>query len=268
MGAPAEATDRLRRQIDGILLRGEIEVSRLESEMGTSARGTGTAFDEQGMFDYLCHLMSLGALGTHFRPASPVGALACWLRLSTRGRALLERGEQSPHDRLRYLEAVKRRVRSADSIALTCLDEAVGAWEAGLNRSSAVMLGCACERLVLLLGEAIATVGIEPWSKRIAKKLSDGRVRISAFFDDVRQALKKLQEEKKLPRDLSDALDRKLSPVFDHARGLRNDCGHPTAAEVSAEEAEAGLLLFPGFYELCHQLIQHVRTLTGAACAP
>ncbi len=170
---------------------------------------------------------------------------------------MLERGEQSPHDPARYMEALRKRVGDPDEIALTYLDEAVGAFAAGLYRSSAVMLGCACERLVLILADAIVTAGLSPWAAKIKKKLSGPPASISRLFDVVRDGLICRRDSKKLPGPLGDALDRKLSAIFDHARVLRNDSGHPTGVEVSGEDAEAGLLLFPGFYALVDDLCKH-----------
>lgn len=174
--------------------------------------------------------------------------------LTPRGRRLLEHGEKSPHNPNKYLAAVRKRVAQPDEVALSYLSEAVEAWRSGLNRSSAVMLGCACERLVLVLADAIATNRSLPGADKIRKAL-DGRVFVSPLFEEIRSTLTRLKSDKKLPADLGDALDRKLSAIFDHARGLRNESGHPTGEEVSAGDAEAGLLLFPGFYELVDGLI-------------
>jgi hypothetical protein len=151
----------------------------------------------------------------------------------------LEKGELSPHNPSKYLAAVRRRVAKPDEIALSYLSEAVEAWRCGLSCSSAVMLGCACERLVLGLAVALAAAGHEPWSSKVAAELKK-RVFISDLFEAVRDALMHLASQKMLPRELTDALDRKLSAIFDHARGLRNQSGHPTGEEVSAENTEAG----------------------------
>ena len=130
----------------------------------------------------------------------------------------------------------------------------------GLSRSSAVMLGCACERLVLLLAEALTTNAVQPFAQKIRAKL-ESRVFISGLFNDVREALKVLQGQDKIPREIADALDRKMTPIFDYARGLRNQSGHPTGVAVSSEDAEAGLLLLPGFFELMSKLIALVKTI-------
>ncbi|MDY7011108.1 MAG: hypothetical protein SVV80_10210, partial [Planctomycetota bacterium] len=62
----------------------------------------------------------------------------------------------------------------------------------------------------------------------------------------------------KLPGAMGDAIDRKLSAIFDHARALRNKSGHPTEADVSGDDAQAGLLLFPGFYAFIDDLCKHM----------
>jgi hypothetical protein len=120
------------------------------------------------------------------------------------------------------------------------------------------MLGCACERLVLLLAEAVGALDFQE-AKKVKKTLDGVPIRISSLFDSLRAALLSIRE--RLPGDLRDALDRKLSAVFDHARGLRNQSGHPTGDDVSADDAQAGLLLFPGFCQFVHVLIKHLDGL-------
>lgn len=92
----------------------------------------------------------------------------------------------------------------------------------------------------------------DPQTKR---KRSEGRpLQVSAVFDLVRCGLKDLADEGRIPRQLTDALDRRISAIFDHpnpAERIRS----PHRRKVSAEEAEAGLLLFPGFHSLVSELV-------------
>ncbi len=251
--APQSESTReaIKRLIEDMLLhrppdRAEEFVSEVQRECGHR----GIEFDAVAVIEYWWQLARLGVVAipgyaiTFFR-----GRKFPTLVLTDRGRALLERGEKSPHDPARYINAVRQRVQNPDDIALGYLDEAVGAWSAGLHRASAVMLGCACERLVLILAERIAGADISPWSDRIQKALGGEPVGVSNLFDLIRECLIQLRGDKQLPGALADALDRKLTPIFEHARGLRNKSGHPTGIDVSDDEAEAGLLLFPGFYE-------------------
>lgn len=250
--------EKLFQLIDEALLRSQDDcVHNLFNSVGSSAKSAGIEFNGEAVLEYFWHLARIGAVAV---PGDALHAKTFRipsLLLTERGRRLLEKRELSPHNPSKYLSAVQRRVSQVDDVALSYLTEAVEAWRSGLNRSSAVMLGCACEKLVLILAKAIAGADFNPWSGRIAAKLKK-RVFISDLFGNVREALMDLRGQKKLPGELGDALDRKVSAIFDHARGLRNQTGHPTGEVVSAEDAEAGLLLFPGFYELVDKLISHI----------
>ncbi len=163
-------------------------------------------------------------------------------------RVLAGDREISPHDRQGYLTMLRRNP-AADSIALGYADEAVGAWQAGVSRASAVMLGCACERLVILMAEAVVEAKISPYAADLTRMLAPASKRgepkppagISQIFAKVRGAVDVVTGG-------DDEFSRGVTAIFDHTRMLRNASGHPTGAEVSREEAHAGLLLFPTFY--------------------
>jgi hypothetical protein len=260
--------EAMKRLMDGVLLRKTPPdtVRAVFRQVIEACQSHDIRFDAPAALEYWWSLARIGivAVPGDFMQEGVVvrnGPQPIRLHVTERGRKLLERGEDSPHDPPKYMAAVRRRVESPDAIALAYLDEAVGAWFAGLHRASTVMLGCACERLVLLLAGAIATADLPPWSGRLAKKLGCAVVGVSDLFETVRGCLSQMSGEKKLPAGLGDAIDRKLSPIFEHARGLRNQSGHPTGADVSADDAEAGLLLFPGFCALVNDLC---KVLTAA----
>jgi len=181
--------------------------------------------------------------------------------VTKRGIGILERGELSPHDQGRYVIALRKRVSAPDAIAMSYLEEAIGAWKAQLHRASAVMLGCACERLILVLAEFIRSSNEHPYTKTLEKMLSAPRPPgIADIFTQVRDALIAAAEDRRLPGDLGkDIIDRRLSSVFEHVRLLRNTSGHPTGDEVTSEEAESGLLLFPGFHELTSRVLSELK---------
>lgn len=261
---PDDDRAQIQRFVDEALLAGQDKSVRdLLRGVMTRAKNEAVPVDAAVLLEYWWDLARTGLVAI---PAEDVhstyGEDIPQLHLTERGRRVLQLGEQSPHNPSRYLSAVRARVRQPDDISLTYLQEAVEAWRCGLHRSSAVMLGCACERLVLLLAESIVVADSSGSTGKLRKRL-DKRVYISELFDGIRNELIQLRQDKGLPGELGDALDRKLSAVFDHARGLRNQSGHPTGEEVSAEDAEGGLLLFPGFYELVDRLINVFEKRTG-----
>ena len=250
--------DALRRLIDTALL----------TEQYTSLKDLIQSIEEQGglqgvwdgfvALDYLSRLARVGVIATLGDDTGPANMPN--FMVTEKGRAMLERRQESPHNESRYLHAVKARVAQPDAVVMAYLAEGVETWASGLYRSSAVMLGCACEKLILLLAETIAIGKIAPYSVNLSRTLSAVRpAHISTIFGDVRGALSEMALKKRLPDLLADGIDRRLSSIFDHARVLRNDAGHPTGKDMTAEETEAGLLLFPGFYEYVDQIIRHLK---------
>lgn len=263
--AVEQNAEALQRLIDETLLQAPSSVlnpGSIFEELQRRARTRRLQWDHTVVLEHWWWLARLGAIAFSGESAPPQTDVPQVL-LTRRGRQLLERGEQSPHNPQRYYRAIEQRIGAPDSVVMTYLNEAVGGWAAGLYRASAVMLACACERLILILAQAVSETNILPWSGKLTKKFQQSTrspVSISDIFEDVRDALLHLAGEKALPGKLSDALDRKLTPIFELARGLRNRAGHPTAEEVTSEEAEGNLLLFPSFYFLVANLIEHCRS--------
>jgi hypothetical protein len=255
--------EQVRRIVDEVLLGGGADcVHNFFNEVGHRAKCAVGHFDGAVVLEYFWDLARIGAVAV---PGGDFGGVSFGgiprFMLTERGRCLLEQGENSPHSPDRYLAAVRTRVGTPDDVAMSYLCEAVEAWRCGLHRSSTVMLGCACERLVLLLAEAIASNEGLPHADKLASALRR-RVFVSSLFEEIRTTLSELRASKRLSRGLGDGLDRRLSAVFDHARGLRNQSGHPTGESVAAEDAEAGLLLFPGFYFMVQKLVAELRELS------
>jgi hypothetical protein len=253
-------TDAIKRVMNRLLLAPTDDPIQIK-DFFTRVQEQCEPFVAEIAFGYWWLLVRIGAIV----PIGQIGELPdlpqfALMVLTDRGRRLLEQGENSPHDPSRYLENVRKHVQSPDDVALGYVNDAVGAWSAGLNRASAVMLGCACERLTIILGKHIIHASIPPWSEKVRKMLDNHVVAASRLLDLVRGCLNQLPEEKRLPLALADALDRRLFAIFDHARLLRNESGHPTGRDVSSEEAEAGLLLFPGFYAFVDGLCKHLRS--------
>ena len=112
-----------------------------------------------------------------------------------------------------------------------------------------------------MLAQRIADGNVPPFSERLTKMLAKVS-NISDVFDQVKQAIDALIDDRKIVGDLRDGVDHKLSPIFEHARGLRNRSGYPTGDEVGTDDAEAALLLFPGFYRYAVALMAKVAALS------
>jgi len=222
-------------------------------------------WDEDAVIEHWSWLLRTGMItltgiqsGHVIYPTSNVKPVEAFY-VTPRGRSFLKRGEDSPHNKARFLAKIEQQIATPDEVVLTYLREGIDAWASGLNRASVVMVGCACEQLIHLLAEPLSKTNVAPYSGELLKDLKTSQTRpisISKIFKNVRQVLLELAKQKKLPGKLSDAIDRKLTPIFEQARAFHNAAGHPTAAEITAEDAEAGLLLFPGFYFFVNDVIE------------
>jgi hypothetical protein len=183
----------------------------------------------------LCRLGVVAIPGTDWRNESsrPPGIVTPW------GLERLQRGDDSPHDPERYLTRLRARVATPDSIVIAYIGEALAALRAGLFRSTVVMAGCAYERVVRALASAAA-----PRGPKLGKLASDPRTPVAALADALLETLKVCD----LPGDLAEPLERRLAGPFEHARGLRNENGHPTGKTASEDDARSAVVLFPPFY--------------------
>lgn len=266
-GTQSEVACSLTRIIDDMLLNTSFNPqtpTQFFQSLAQRVSAEHVAWDEGSIINHWSWLQQVGAIvltgvsGTvQYCPTGTKPIAGFYV--TSRGRALLEKGDISPHNPARFYTSIRDKVGSTDDVVMTYLDEGVGAWAAGLNRAAVVMVGCACEKLILLLAQSLSEARIPPWSDDLAKYLerdNKSPVSISSVFKTVRDAILSLACEKKLPGRLVDALDRKLTPIFEHTRTLRNMAGHPTTDEISSNDAQATLLLFPGFYFFTDELMK------------
>ncbi|MGH7439850.1 MAG: hypothetical protein ACRENE_29530, partial [Polyangiaceae bacterium] len=213
--AQAEVAQRSRDLVEQSLRAG----TQIGSPIGflraiqQNAAEKRTAFDWTAALTFWWELCRIGAVAIVGGGDPTVFANYPHFIVTERGRRMLEKKDASPHHAERYLDAVRKRVRVPDPIAMDYLEEAAGAWRAGLNRSSIVTLGCACERLILLLAESVRDgADLEPWSTTLRKMLAGTKpAGISEVFKQVREAV--TQGAKLLPGDLSDTVERTLTPT-------------------------------------------------------
>lgn len=270
MSAATPAQRTLRQLIDHQLLHGgDWSVGNFFIHVRDLARKDGVEWNPSEALSYWAALARLGVIDVC--GGATDGSIVSQLQLSASGRAYLESGDIVTHDPTRYIGRVRTAMTPPDPVVLLHADEAVRGWVAGLNRSCAVMLGCASERLVLILAEGIAASGLAPWAAGLSRDLgareSDASrpTPISTVFDHVRVCVLELKKQRRLSWSTGDALERRLSAIFDSTRGLRNDAGHPSGVEVSSDDAHARLLLFPGYCEFVSTIRAEIGALAPAA---
>ena len=171
------------------------------------------------------------------------------------GRRVLE-GDHSPHDPEGYLDRLRSRVPELDRVTLLYLSETLSCYRRDCQLAAAVMLGCAAEKLILLLVDAFANTIADP-SERQAYERDTRSWMISRKFDGLWKRLEPASES--YPYELRENLHGKLHQVFELIRSVRNDAGHPTGHRIDRETNQANLVLFPTYCDRICRLIKHLN---------
>jgi len=173
------------------------------------------------------------------------------------GRQQIEHGTSSPHDPDGYLQRLRNDVPNLDGVVLTYLNECMRTFRIGCLLSSAVTLGCASEKALLLLIDAYATARPPTEEARFRKKTA-GRF-IKTQFEEFNKMLNG-HLRPLLPRELEDGLTNILLGVFEMIRTERNDAGHPTGKIPSRDVLFANISVFPGYLKRVYDLIDWLQS--------
>lgn len=169
------------------------------------------------------------------------------------GRQVLE--ETGPHllDPDGYLDFVKSLVPTADSVVLQYAHEATRAFRVRLNFASAVMIGAAAERSILLLLEAIHDWQADAKKKaRLAKLLAQPR--LPQIFATVTETVSEVAKGDLMSYSVHQGSAEHLASFLEMIRVQRNDAVHPHAGMVDRDKVFLSLQSFPTGYQVTERL--------------
>ena len=169
------------------------------------------------------------------------------------GEKVLENTEYQPHDQDGYLQKIKTEISIIDPVIIRYLEECLSCFRRNLLLSSAVMLGCASEKAVLLLIETFGAT-LQGAQKTAFEKETNTFI-ISRKYKSLWSRLEPIS--KSLPDNLGDNLESIIHNTFDIIRTTRNDAGHPSGNIIEKETVHANLLLFPIFCKRIYKLIDY-----------
>ena len=149
-----------------------------------------------------------------------------WYRLTERGNAALGAAAPQPYDPDGFIGFFDRRNPDADHVLRDYVVEAVNAFNVGCLKASAVMLGCASEKSILLLLDAFAQA-ITDGTKRSKFEKDTAGWTIASKYRALKDRLDKMVAAKRLPRELADSVRGTLDIGFNLVREQRNAAGHP-----------------------------------------
>jgi hypothetical protein len=172
-----------------------------------------------------------------------------FFHLTERGRRALESLARDPANPAGYLRHLAS-VAALDPIAMSYLAEALDCYVDGLFKASAVMIGCAAERVILTLRE-LTVQKLTMLGKTIPQNLTDWRIKtvsdaLHSFFDCYSRTFS---------RELQEPFGAYWAAFAQQIRAARNDAGHPTSVDpVTPDTVHASLLIFPELARLANSL--------------
>jgi len=174
-----------------------------------------------------------------------------WLGVTEYGKECLSAGEIVPHDPDGYLRALVIS-RPLDDTEKRYLPQALEAYRRNLPDASAVMLGCASEHLLLVLGEEIAL------SEPDANRAKTTRKRMEGPALTLLRHLNSELQQRGLPRRLEEQRPTTFEGIANLIRVARNDAGHPQLQAVLRDECFIALRLFQHYRNWIVAVTTHI----------
>lgn len=206
-------------------------------------------------------IWSLVGQGLAYIDLSQTGHENWTLHLSSAGSAAAKDEGFNPDDPAGYMRRLLEEIPSLSGTVRGYADEALRAYNAGLYRSSAVMLGVASEAAVLEVARPLASILPGEEGRKYLETIDSQRQTYLAKFDSFRRKL--VTKRNDLPEEIRDGLDLTMSAVADLLRIYRNDAGHPTAKRVQREDCFIHLRMFVRYAKKMYDLKAHLEKRQG-----
>jgi hypothetical protein len=171
------------------------------------------------------------------------------------GRRALSHFSRDPSNSDGYLLHLRQRA-TVNVIAQTYIDEALGTYNVGRFRATAVMVGAASESLVLELRDSVVE-GLKCIGRNPSKDLADWRMK--RVLDGLQKEIE-MQKAAFVP-GLFEEFEAYWPAFVQQIRAVRNDAGHPASIDpVTPDIVHASLLIFPELARLTTKLLTSVRS--------
>ena len=192
-----------------------------------------------------------------------------WLRLTSYGRSQLELDYKPVFlDPVATIQEIEESIPNMDNIALDYFRESLWAIKKRLYLSATVTMGCASERSILLLIEAV--LDHYPNDKTLISEFTKSysiKKKFSLLIKTIKGKNLKNELLSKYPSDndkideinrLFVDVDTHLDLMFSIYRINRNDAGHPTGRKFNEDMVKANAAMFKNYSEIIYGLISHL----------
>lgn len=177
-----------------------------------------------------------------------------FVSLTSFGQAVISQSIPQYYDPDAYIGFLKSIAPNLDPVIEQYVLEGLNCFRRQLLFASAVMLGAAAEKAILLLLEAVAKSLIDPQKKREAEQLLEGG-RLPAIFDKIMGTLEPLTKKGAIPYSVHQGCIEHLMSLFEMIRVQRNDAVHPAAGLVNRDKVFISIQALPVALQLVYNLI-------------
>ncbi|MFC1991027.1 hypothetical protein ACFLU9_02625 [Chloroflexota bacterium] len=182
------------------------------------------------------------------------------LRLTEFGQDYISQSAPHYHDPEGYIEFLKNIVPNIDTVIEQYIFESLNCYRQQLFFASAVMIGAAAEKAILLLLQAITDSMSDPNRKRKTAQLLEERRSLPDMFKTIRETLDPLIKKKTIPYSVHRGCTEHLMSLFEMIRVQRNDAVHPMAGQVDRTKVFLSLQTIPTALESINKLIEWLRS--------
>jgi len=193
-------------------------------------------------------------LGNNLRASGIEAWNLPFYRLTQHGQKVVNATEYQPYDPSGYLSRIRNEIPKIDDVIIIYLEEGLNCFRSSYLFSSAVMIGCAAEKAMLLLIDAFGQAISNPTYRQEYEKETKFWM-INRKYEALWKRLEPISP--RLPPQLGDELHVILDRIFDLIRKTRNEAGHPTGKRIDLETIHANLLLFPSYCKRVYGLLDY-----------
>jgi hypothetical protein len=182
-----------------------------------------------------------------------------FFRLTEFGKDYISQSAPHYYDPQGYMEFLRNIVPNLDPVTEQYIFESLNCYRQQLFFASAVMIGAAAEKAILLLLQAITDSMSNPSSKRKAAQLLD-RPNLPDIFDTIGKTLNPLIKAKTIPYSVHQGCTEHLMSLFEMIRVQRNDAIHPITGLVDRTKVFLSLQTIPTALESINRLIDWFKS--------
>ncbi len=181
-----------------------------------------------------------------------------WYRLTEFGLAAVKTAPPQPYDPDGFIKHFDSTCQGIDPAVGGYVAEAIHAFNSNCTRSAAVMLGCASEKLLLLLCETFEAAISDPAKKAKFTKDINAKWSIAHKYATVRDRLGLMADGRKLPHEHVETVASELPAGFELLRRCRNAAGHPDVpGDVDPDTVFLNLRTFTEYARRVQALTRH-----------